>query len=358
MPTRRLMWLGITVAAASAVTHAQPTPANQPTQPRPTQPSSPAQPAPKQDQPKNPALTVSTPVIKLIDAGAEPRVQLRYAPAVGSTNTVNIRMSMSSQADFAGKVMQMSTPSVVIRMDQAVKEVAPGGDITYDATFTTMTTDGAGTNPMEAQLIKDALNAMQGMTARVVVSSRGETRSADFKLPETAAAAAPEMVDKIRTMLNQLVTPLPVESVGKGAKWEVSAVVDNLGLSMSQTTTATLQETKDATFTLDTAVTQRAEPQEMALPNLPPGYKLELVSLTGAGSGTYRGSTLAMAPVDSKMTLTSSEQVRATPPQSPPEEMKRSIKLETTIQSGQAAPTATTPQRSRSDQPTAAPAKK
>jgi hypothetical protein len=311
---------GITLLA-SPIAMAQDKPASTPTERPAAQPAAPAD---------------AAPVVRLLDPGAEPRVKLRYAPKVGSTSALTMRMKMNTKAEFGGQEMDMNMPTMIMVMDSTVKELRPNGDIAYDAVFSTMDIeDSEDANPMMAQGMKASLNTLKGMTVSAVVSGRGETKSADFKLPPGATEQANQAMDSMKSSVNQMSAPLPEEAVGVGAKWEVVSTIKNMGLNLKQTSVMTLKELSGTSMTLDAQVTQNAEKQDMKMPGMPPGLKVELVSLKSNGSGTVKAATDSLTPIDSTMNLQSDQEMTINQGGGAPgQSMKQSIKMDLTMKSG------------------------
>ncbi len=96
--------------------------------------AAPAQDAPK-TTPKPPAAAgkdSGTPVVRLLEAGAEPRRQLRYAPAPGDKASLTMTMKMGMQMTMGDRAApKTNLPAMVMVMNIDVQEVGANGDITY-----------------------------------------------------------------------------------------------------------------------------------------------------------------------------------------------------------------------------------
>src|SRR4051794_29556904 len=78
--------------------------------------------------------------IKLVDAGAEPRKELRLHPSAGDKQTcvMTTRMGMEMKMGETSNP-GMKLPGMILTMDMTVKSVSPEGEITYDTVITDAT---------------------------------------------------------------------------------------------------------------------------------------------------------------------------------------------------------------------------
>jgi hypothetical protein len=307
-------------------------------------PATPAQPAAE----AKPASTV-----KLLDPGAEPRIELRYAPKAGVTNSMTMRMKMSTKADVGGRPMDVNMPAMLMTIDMTTKEIKANGDIAYEAVFSKMDVEETeGADPMMTEGIRSALGSMKGTVMTGVMSSRGEMIQSDIKLPAGANPMSRQMMDNMKQSMNQLSAPLPTEPVGKGAKWDVVTSVGNMGMKIDQTATMTLTEVSLPSYTLDFVIKQKADKQEVKMPGVPAGISVELVSHTSDGTGQTRTSTESLLPLDSKMTMTSEQVMNVSPPGEAQQTMTQGLKMEVSMKT---APKAEKKEPEKGEKPAEAP---
>src|SRR5262245_13549963 len=102
------------------------------------------------------AADASTPQVKLLEAGAEPRKVLRLHPKAGDKQTVNLAMKMTMETkvwEMPGQPMKM--PEMKMTMDLTVKSVSDNGDIAYETVVTDATVaEGADVQPQVAAAMK------------------------------------------------------------------------------------------------------------------------------------------------------------------------------------------------------------
>ena len=304
-----------------------------------------------------PESSISVAKVKLLEPGAEPRKALRYAPNVGDATSITMRMKMASETEMNGqKVMKMTMPVTVMVIDIVIKEVRPNGDIAWDMTFTKAEVEpGEDANPMMVEGMRSAMKSMVGLKGSAVISNRGETKESSFDLAQNGNPMLKQLVDNATNTAGQLAAPLPEEAVGKGAKWEATSTIKNMGMSIDQTSTMTLKDLSEPAFTLDVAISQNAANQQLKMPGAPAGAKIELRKLTSSGTGVVKGSTSSIGPTDSNMKMTSKQDIALTiagGPDDKPQLMSQHMDVEVTVTS---APTKAEP--AKPDAPAIAPAK-
>ena len=75
--------------------------------------------------------------IELVQAGVEPRKELRFFPKVGLVDELTMTMTLAMGFELGEKSIPKSAlPPMVMAMDLKVTEVRPNGDIRYDFTVT------------------------------------------------------------------------------------------------------------------------------------------------------------------------------------------------------------------------------
>jgi hypothetical protein len=231
------------------------------------------------------ASTGSTQV-KLLEPGAEPRTALRFHPKPGDKQSMVMTMKMGMTA----KVGEADTPPVKLplmklAMDLTVKDVASNGDITYEIVVSDA---GIVEDPeviaQVAEAMKNALNGMKGLGGKGVITSRGINKGTDIKAPEGADPQVAQFVDQMKETMSRVASPLPEESVGAGAKWEVTMPIKSQGMTFNQKATYELASLDGDRAAVKTTVTQSAANQKIQNPMMP-GAKVDLSKMTGNGTG-------------------------------------------------------------------------
>jgi hypothetical protein len=222
--------------------------------------------------------------VKLIDAGAQPRKQLRYNIPATYKGSMDMSMAMSMNMNAGGMSIPMSLPVVKMSADLAVTGVTPAGETTYSMAFTGVSVDAsADANPMLAQALGGLESSIKSIKGTATVTNRGQVKSAKLDMGDTQAQ---QMVGELSSQLANLSTALPEEAVGVGAKWESRSAVNTAGQTSFQKIVAEVVSIEGSTVTLKLAIEQTTPPQSITNPALPAGAEVHVDSAKGTGTGT------------------------------------------------------------------------
>lgn len=248
--------------------------------------------------------------VELVEAGAEPRKALRFAPKVGLVDEMTMTMTLAVGMDLGGRsIPKNALPPMVVDMNLEVTEVRPNGDVRY--TFAIRGTDVRAPAGAPAQVIapmKEALGRMRGLGGHTVMSNRGQTKEAKIDLPKEIDPQTQQILQGMEQAMNQIVVALPEEEVGVGAKWRVTNSVAQNGISLRQVLTYDLVKLEDGTAHCDVSVTQDAPRQKVAGPG---GAVVDLTSLKSSGSGKVAFRLDHVAPTSSRLALSSALEMAA-----------------------------------------------
>ena len=244
------------------------------------------------------ATQASTAQVKLLEAGAEPRKVLRLHPSPGDKQTLGLTMKM----DMETKVGEMETPAmklpaIKMTLDSTVKEVSDNGDITYEQVMGDISvSDEPGGTPEVAEAMKAAFAGVKGLSGTGTVSSRGVSKGVEFKAPAGGNPQARQLMDQMKESFTQLAAPLPEEAVGPGAKWEVKMPIKTQGMTIDQTATYEVVSLEGERLTTKSAIAQHAANQKVQNPAMP-GLKMDLIKMTGSGTGERTFDLAHLLPV-------------------------------------------------------------
>ena len=240
-------------------------------------------------------------VLTLVRAGAAPRKMLRIHVNKGQVETMKMVLTMNVKIKELNQ--QQKLPPMVIGMRLQVKEILANGDIRYDFTLTeTDVTAGKRYDPRLVAGMKQAMQRMYGLHGHAIVSERGTTRGAQVKLPDSADAQTKQVMQGMEQAMQQIGAPLPVEKVGKGAKWTYTTRLNQGGVHLTQVTTYKLVSISGDKVVLKATVKQTAPKQQIAAPN---GVKVSLLKLASRGKGTTTMILSRLAPPKSTMKMKS-----------------------------------------------------
>jgi len=138
----------------------------------------------------------------------------------------------------------------------------------------------------------------KGMTVTGVTTTRGISKTVDFKLPPGADPQARQTMDQMKTAMSQV--SLPEESVGVGSKWEVKRKINTQGMTVDQTEIYEITALEDEAVTLRTSITQTAANQKIESPAMP-GLKVDISKMETKGTGSTTVNLGKLMPTSGAM---------------------------------------------------------
>ena len=144
--------------------------------------------------------------------------------------------------------------------------------------------------PVLVTQTEEAAAAVKGLTGNFSVDGRGIVGAVKITPPPNATARVHDMLEDIRRALRLAGLPLPTEPVGKGAKWAVTRVIKQGGITIQQRSVFELRQTGGSRLRVKVAYEQSAPDQSFTPPGNAPGvvFKLSDFTFTGDGEGTWR----------------------------------------------------------------------
>lgn len=274
------------------------------------EPDEPAESEEAQEEPAPPP----PPVVTLVSAGAKPRRELRYhildkqKERMQMVTLMDMKMSLGSRALPGAKL-----PPMAADMTTTVKHVGEDGTVDYEYSIDHFATKPDPSTPKPVSDAMDArLGHMVGVTGSASVTARGFTENAKVNVPPDVDPKTRQMLNNMNESIQSLANPLPEEPVGVGAKWDVTMHPVVNGVSATQVYHCKLLSAHGDHITLAVGIEQSASPQTLHLPNLPPGAKVDLVSLTSSGSGKLDVDLSHLVPRHSQVKIHSKSAMNAT----------------------------------------------
>ena len=245
---------------------------------------------------------------KLLDAGAEPRKELRLHPKAGDKQTTLVTIKIALDTSIGEMPIQaIKMPAIKLTSEFTVKSVSDDGDIACEMVIKEASvTEEPGAMPQIAEAIKSALSSIQGLSGTGTISSRGLSKGIEFKIPANAEAQTRQVMDQLKDAFGSLAVPLPKEAVGAGAKWEVRLPVKSQGLTIDQTATYQLASLEGERLVVKSTIAQRAANQKFQSPAMP-GLKLNLTKMTGKGTGSATSDLAQLLPSERTFELQSEQ---------------------------------------------------
>jgi hypothetical protein len=294
-----------------------------------------AQEAPAKAQPPATAeKPAAQPVIKLLEAGAEPRRELRFDVEEGAKHAAEMTMRMTMTQAMGGAAMPpQKMPAMVMTVETTASDVKDSGDIAFDFAYTKAEVlEEPGIMPMMISMMKEVMNSIVGMSGSGVMNNQGLNKSVKLNEQENMDPMLKQQTENIQQSMQQMSAPLPAEPVGVGAKWTVETPINQNGLSIKQIATYTLKKLDGDVAELDVELKQTAEEQDVEAPGMPKGA-VKLTSLLSTGTGTSTVALNRLVPMASSMKSTTEMNLKMSMGPGEPQPVKQKIDLDMSLKS-------------------------
>jgi hypothetical protein len=157
-----------------------------------------------------------------------------------------------------------------------------------------------------ASALRPQLGALEGIGMNYFVDEKGRIRDVKVTLPPSLPPMAGQMMSGMTQSVESMTSPLPDESIGVGAKWEVLSRIVANGADLLQVTTFTLEKRDGKILALDAVVRQFAAKDTVNPPGLPEGATARLLSYKCQGGGKPVFDMSDVAPTGGSMSINSS----------------------------------------------------
>jgi hypothetical protein len=126
---------------------------------------------------------------------------------------------------------------------------------------------------------------------------------AKLDIPSSVPAAAQQIMSGMSQSVESMVTPLPQEAVGVGARWQVVSRLATGGADILQSAIYTLKSRSGNRATLDISLVQLAASDTIHTPQMPAGMNAKIKGFSSSGTGTTQMDLKSIAPENGTMTL-------------------------------------------------------
>lgn len=251
------------------------------------------------------------PQVELLNAGAEPRQELRFKPTVNAKQTTTMNMDIDMAMSISGQSSpNIDFPATVMTMETVVTKVDASGDIHYQFSYSDVDVVGNTSVPSNViDSIRSQLKKIVGLSGSVIVDNRGQTKQASFVLPQGLDESTKQTIEQMSNSLEQLSSPLPSEAIGMGAKWRVSSSPSLGGINLTQIATYELVSLQNGVATLNVTIEQQAAPQKFNRSELPPKVTLTLESYDSQGQGQVTMPLNRLVPIRSNVSMRSNSEM-------------------------------------------------
>lgn len=225
---------------------------------------------------------IEAPLVTLLDPGEEPRRALRYGMA-DATWTVARRHRYDASIKLPLRGKQGDTG--VISLDFRVRPVAPSGDEPVEIAVQLL--DAIGRQG-QVESLAGATGLVRYTDRGLPVAARWDAHAVDA---DAAALADRMLLDRFRTRASHLPTPLPEESVGAGARWEIRQTLVQGASSFTMIAICTLVEDRGEGLDLQCRFSHDAEATTFSVGNAARRQNVEILE------SDVRGQSLVLQPL-------------------------------------------------------------
>lgn len=219
---------------------------------------------PTETKPADPGAGAATPgapaaagSMEMLSNGAEPRFELKYQPAAGTKQVMEMAMDMSMDMAPMGSIVM---PTMIMTADAEVTK-ADASSMTVQMTFTDVDArDTKDSMAGMADMLKGELAKVKGTKTTMTIDPHGKVLSSDISSPSNDPMLAQTM-QQTKQSLDQMLAQLPKEPVGKGAKWKITQQLESGGMKMDQSTVFELVDVSATTATIKAVSTMSAPKQ-------------------------------------------------------------------------------------------------
>ena len=236
-----------------------------------------------------------TDTVVLIDAGAEPRTELRFDLTDG-LETLNSRQTQSITQSVGDEVINPG-PLQVIDSVTTLNVMRDGDVFVIDSVIDSIAAV-EGTDPTVIDAVNQALSASVGTATSAVINDRGLLGESSFD------PSNDELLDDLLAAQGEVANPLPLEAVGVGAIWENTQTIGIFGIDVEQTTRTTLTAIDANIITLDVTVTQTV-PEGSTIDAQ--GQQLEVLAWESTSIGESQIDLTKVAPIRTTSQTTSDQ---------------------------------------------------
>jgi hypothetical protein len=230
---------------------------------------------------------------ELIEAGASPREQLRYARAPGLTENLVIELSLASFIEASTAAVAVQAPMLALGLTTGAVDKVSEGVWRYPFAFKVIGVKmPEGAAPADIEELSRAVAPLGAVTGTYEIDERGLTRRADIVVPPHVSPRLVTLLGNVRSSL--ITVPLPEEDVGVGARWKVQRLHQVGSIATTQTVTYSLLERKERLLRLGVTLQQTAAPQEVPFED---GTVVQVEAYEVSGTGSMLMNLDAITPL-------------------------------------------------------------
>ncbi|AKJ02478.1 hypothetical protein ATI61_108132 [Archangium gephyra] len=241
-------------------------------------------------------------VVKLLDAGAQPRSDISYTLATGRTEQLRMSFNMTRSLRHAEHTApQLKLPSLEVLLDLTPLEQT-GAEWKIKARLAHLDAKGDNTNgSLEDEKIENEVDPdlaqMKGLSVSFVMSPKGYISQVEYALPEDPDPEDEATLhDLAETLWAEVTTPLPDEPIGIGATWQVLTRTPGSGMDLLQSATYRLESRNGDKVKVSMELEELVANPEVTTEAMPEGYSATVKSFKSSETGTWNLDMRAITP--------------------------------------------------------------
>ena len=222
--------------------------------------------------------------IRVLDAGARPRSELRYRIAEGTTTTSTTTFRVATLATTEDRVAVTLLPGLRLDVVSGPAEVTERGIRAKVDVVNAQAVIPEGFDPELAQQLRDGATIVDDVGGWFEIDDRGNMLASELN-EQTKRANIPvgllRMILITRQTLNRV--RLPEVELGLGARWETRQQINAYGFEVQQVNTDPLVDRVGDELMLNVTVQQLAKPQTIEFPE--EGIEISVETMTAQADG-------------------------------------------------------------------------
>jgi hypothetical protein len=201
-------------------------------------------------------------------------------------------------------VPQMPMPRMTVTFDTTTADKNPAGDFKIDSHLTATSVEpNGGQQEQIARALRPQIESMRGLGMVYWVGAKGRVHDVKLDVPPGVPPTAQQILGGMSQSFESMVTPLPAEPVGVGARWQVVSRRAMGGADLLQSEVYTLKSRSVAGATLDVTIVQLSASDTLHTAQMPAGMSVKLRSFSSTGSGTTKVDLASVVPESETMSL-------------------------------------------------------
>ncbi|MDJ0975184.1 MAG: hypothetical protein QNJ98_12040 [Planctomycetota bacterium] len=246
----------------------------EPAAPAPAKPKEEAK--PKDEEKPAEEAKPEGPVIKIVEAGAEPRKEIRFKPTAGSKITTDA--SLLAGFNFGGMGGEMD---IAIIADMTIDKGSKDGQFKLSGSLTKCEMKDDPNNPMAGQ-IKPMIDGLKGISFSGEYTEMGKWTANPAENLKGVPPQSAQLAQMVAVVFGGIMVEVPKDALGVGASW-TSTRDDSTEKAESKTlATYKIEKIEGDRITLSFTSKQTATNQKLSMM----GMEINVLKRTIDGSGT------------------------------------------------------------------------